>query len=341
MILTLADKARGRLLSFNSFIEITVSKKIFMFKEKVLVTGGAGFIGSHLVRALLDDNYQVRVLDNFSTGHKKNLLEVLDKIEFIEGDISNQQSVINAVSEVDYILHEAAMPSVPRSIQYPATTTHVNTVGLINILQAAKNCGVKRIVIASSSSVYGDTPILPKQEDQIPNPISPYAVNKYAGELFCKTFYHLHGLSFVALRYFNVFGPRQDPLSPYSAVIPLFIKAFKNNEPLVIYGDGKQSRDFSYVDNVVQANLLALKSTKAGGQVINIACQQAISLNDIVKELNIIFNKNLIPQYLPSRPGDIRDSLADISRAKNLLGYQPNVFVKEGLAKTVKWYLKN
>jgi len=262
-----------------------------------LVTGGAGFIGSNMVEELLKREQKVRVLDNFCTGKRENILPFLDKIELIEGDIRDYRVVKEAVERVDFILHQAALPSVPRSIKDPITTNEVNVGGTLNILDAAKNTGVKRVVFASSSSVYGNSETLPKSEDMTPEPISPYAVSKLAGEKYCKAFYEIYGLETVILRYFNVFGPRQDLNSQYSAVIPKFIAAMKKGESPTIYGDGLQSRDFTYVANVVEANLLACEADDSNAEIINVACGERFSLLDLVDELNSILRTNIKPRF--------------------------------------------
>jgi len=306
--------------------------------ELFLITGGAGFIGSHLVERLVRDGQHVRVLDNLSTGKWENIEPFLAAVEFITGDIRDLKVVQQAVEGVDYVLHQAAVPSVPRSVKDPLVTNSANVDGTLNILIAARDAGVKRVVYASSSSVYGDTPILPKREEMRPTPRSPYAVSKLAGELYCQVFYHVYGLETVALRYFNVFGPRQDPKSQYAAVVPKFITALLRGEPPTIFGDGEQSRDFTYVENVVEANLLAAKAPGVAGQVFNIACGERLTVNQLAAILSEIIGVNLEPEHVPPRPGDVRYSLADISKARKLLGYEVKVDVREGLEQTVKWY---
>lgn len=307
---------------------------------KILVTGGAGFIGSHLVEALLERGDSVRVIDNFATGKRENLALFQDRIEVLEGDIRSYHIVREAVDGIDAILHQAALPSVPRSVRDPITTNEVNVAGTLNVLQAAKDAGVQRVVYASSSSVYGDTPELPKQEDMSANPLSPYAVAKLAGEKYCQVFWRIYGLETVALRYFNVFGPRQDPSSQYSAVIPKFALAMLHGRQPIIYGDGEQSRDFTYVANVVEANLLALRAEGVAGSVMNAACHRPISLNQLVASLNQILQTNITAIYEEPRPGDIKHSLADITRAKQLLAYNPCIEFEEGLQKTVAWHIE-
>ena len=302
----------------------------------VLVTGGAGFIGSHLIEALLEHGHTVRVLDNFSTGKRKNLDPFRADIELIEGDVRNFQVVREAVEGVEVVLHQAAMPSVPRSIIDPITPHNVNATGTLHVLEASKKAGVRRVVYASSSSVYGDSPQLPKHEGMRPNPLSPYAVSKLTGEIYCQVFSRVYGLETVALRYFNVFGVRQDPDSPYAAVIPKFIKKMLHDEPPVIYGDGEQSRDFTYIANVVQANLLAVTTACDSGLVMNCACSSRITVNDLVGTLNRILGKSIKPVYEKPRPGDIKHSFADICLAAKHLGYSPHVDLHEGLELMIK-----
>ncbi|MDP3024010.1 MAG: SDR family oxidoreductase [candidate division Zixibacteria bacterium] len=306
--------------------------------SKFLVTGGAGFIGSHIVEELIKRGETVRVLDNFSTGNRENIKHLKDKVELIEGDIRDFWTVVDAVKGIDFIIHQAALPSVQRSINNPLTSNEVNVNGTLNLLEAAKGYRVKRFIYASSSSVYGDTPTLPKREDMPSKPLSPYAITKLAGEEYCQTFSKLYGLPTVCLRYFNVFGTRQDPTSQYSAVIPKFIELLLDKKTPVIYGDGEQSRDFTFVRNVVEANLLACQSDISGGEVINIACGQSFSLNQLVSLLNQIIGTNIKPEYGQAKPGDVKHSLADISKAKKLLGYKPRISFAEGMKKTVEWF---
>lgn len=307
-----------------------------------LVTGGAGFIGSHIVERLVREGHKVRVIDNLSTGNKENIEPFLEEIEFIEGDIRDLELVREAMEGVDYVLHQAAVPSVPRSVKDPLTTNSANVEGTLNILIAARDAGVKRVVYASSSSAYGDAPTLPKHEEMTLEPRSPYAVSKLAGELYCQAFYHVYGLETVALRYFNVFGPQQDPESQYAAVVPKFIMALLSGEPPTIFGDGEQSRDFTYVENIVEANLLAAEAPDVAGEVFNIACGERITVNELTRLLAEIAGANpeLKPEYAPRRPGDVRHSLADISKAGRLLGYEGKVSASEGLRQTVEWYRK-
>jgi UDP-glucose 4-epimerase len=305
-----------------------------------LVTGGAGFIGSNIVRELLIRGQDVRVLDNFATGKRENILELMKESRFtmIEGDLRSFHTVRSAVKGVDYILHQGALPSVPRSINDPITSNDVNVLGTLNILEAAKEFGVKRVVLASSSSIYGNSENLPKVESMPVNPLSPYALTKYAQEKYCQIFTQLYGLETVSLRYFNVFGPNQDPTSQYSAVIPKFIKLIMQDKEPVIYGDGLQSRDFTYVKNNVLANILACTADEAVGEVINIACGERFTLLDLVNMINKILRKNIEPRFEPERQGDVKHSLAGIEKAKKMLGYEVNVGFKEGLERTIEHY---
>jgi len=303
-----------------------------------LVTGGAGFIGSHIVRRLLDLGEGVRVIDNLSTGKRANLVDVIDRIELIEGDITRSEDVARAVQGVDFVLHQAALPSVPRSVKDPITTDFNNVRGTLELLVAARDAKVRRVVQACSSSAYGDTPTLPKVETMRPNPISPYACSKAAGELYGCAFCRTYGLEYVGLRYFNVFGARQDPASQYAAVIPRFITAYIKGEAPVVYGDGTQSRDFCYIDNVVQANLKACVAPDAPGKIFNIACGERITLLQVLDQLTEIFGKHIAPTFELHRAGDVKHSLADIELAKRVLGYEPAVLFAEGLRRTVDWY---
>jgi len=309
-----------------------------------LVTGGAGFIGSHLVEALLKKGQTVRVLDNFATGKRANLEGIIARqgigegdrrLTIIEGDIRDPRTCAAAVDGVDYILHQAALASVPRSIADPVGTTAVNVTGTLNMLWAAKEAKVKRFVFASSSSVYGDTPVLPKVESIPPNPLSPYAVSKLTGEHFCRVFFRAYGLPTVALRYFNIYGPRQDPESQYAAVIPRFISALKAGKPVTIYGDGKQSRDFTFIEDCVRANLLACRSRYAVGEAMNIAYGDRTTINALFTEIARLLKISAKPEYVPPRPGDVKHSLADLHRAETLLGYRPKVDIKAGLKRVV------
>jgi nucleoside-diphosphate-sugar epimerase len=310
----------------------------------VLVTGGGGFIGSHLVEALLQRGASVRALDNLTTGHRANLAGVLAHPEaqkaftFIEGDVTDRKTVQEAIKGVDYVLHQAALPSVQRSVEDPITSNRVNVEGTLNVLVAAQEARVRRVVYASSSSVYGDSPQLPKLESMPTNPLSPYAVSKLAAEAYCRTFTRVYGLETVSLRYFNVFGPRQDPNSLYAAVLPRFIGALLSEEPPVIYGDGSQSRDFTYIENVVQANLLALEATEVGGEAFNIACGESVTLKTVLECLAEFSNRVVVPEYQASRAGDIKHSLADISKAERMLGYRPVIPFQEGLKRTFEFF---
>ncbi len=306
---------------------------------QLLVTGGGGFIGSHLVERLARDGHRVRVLDNFTTGHRRNLDAVIDDVELVEGDMQSYERAHNAVRGCEIVLHQAAMPSVPRSVQDPLTSNASNVIGTLNVLLAARDSGVRRVVFASSSSVYGANPDLPKREDMPAVPISPYAVAKLAGEGYCRSFTEVYGLETVALRYFNVFGPRQDPLSAYAAVVPNFITAALRGEAPMIHGDGEQSRDFTFVENVVEANLLAMSAEGVAGRAYNIACGERTSLNDLVATIARVVDRPIEPRYGEQRPGDVRHSLADTSRAQEELGYRVNVSLEDGLARTAQHYV--
>lgn len=306
-----------------------------------LVTGGAGFIGSHIVKALVRRNKNVRVLDNYLTGKRENLVEVSKQIHIMEGDIRDFEACRKAVCRINCVLHQAALPSVQRSVMDPLTTHEINITGTLNLLIAAREAGVKRFVFASSSSVYGDNPILPKKEEYEGKPLSPYAVSKQAGEYYCRLFGGLYGLETICLRYFNVFGPRQDPDSHYSAAIPLFIKKILQRESPVVYGDGKQSRDFTYVDNIVEANILASDATITPGETVNIACGKSISINSLLKLINQTLDREVVATYVAMRPGEIQHSLADISKARKVLSYNPYVTQNDGLKRTITWYLRS
>lgn len=305
---------------------------------KYLVTGGAGFIGSNIVKELLERGEKVRVLDNFSTGKRENLLPFNGNpnLEVIEGDLRSFHIVRDAVRGCDYILHQGALPSVPRSIKDPITSNEVNINGTLHILEAAREFGIKRVVFASSSSVYGNSDTLPKVETMPVAPLSPYALTKYAGERYCQIFHELYRLETVALRYFNVFGPNQDPTSQYSAVIPKFIKLMKEGKQPIIYGDGTQSRDFTYVSNNVEANLLACTQPGIAGEVFNIACGERYTLLELVEAINEILGTKIQPKFLPERPGDVKHSLAEISKAKTLLGFDVKVKFVDGLESLIK-----
>jgi UDP-glucose 4-epimerase len=304
--------------------------------SRYLVTGGAGFIGSHICEELLRQGQSVTVLDNFSTGHHENLREMERDLRIVEGDLRDVVTVREAMRGSDYVLHQGALPSVPRSVADPIATHQVNTEGTLNVLVAARDAGIKRVVFASSSSVYGDTPLLPKREDMAPNPKSPYAVSKLAGEHYCRVFYEIYGLETVSLRYFNVFGPRQDPDSQYAAAIARFIRALFDGGNITIHGDGEQTRDFTYVANAVQANLLAARAPDAAGQTFNIACGCRTSLNEVVRHLAEISGRKPHVKHGPARPADVKHSLADTSAAARVLSYQPAVAFEEGLRRTVE-----
>lgn len=306
---------------------------------KYLVTGGAGFIGSNIVRKLVELGESVRVIDDFSTGKRENLAPFLDKIEFIEGDFSDLDTAKKATVGIDYVLHHGAIPSVPRSIDDPLSTNKANVLGTLTMLIASRDAGVKRFVYAASSAAYGDSPVMPKEESMPTAPKTPYAIQKLTGEQYCQNFYTLFGLETVCLRYFNVFGPNQDPSSAYSAIIPILITKILRGESPTIFGDGETSRDFTYVDNNVEANLLACTAPKeCAGEVINIACGSEISLNKLVEKINTILGTNVPIKYGPERAGDIKHSLGDISKAKRLLGYETIVDFDEGLRRTVDFY---
>jgi nucleoside-diphosphate-sugar epimerase len=306
-----------------------------------LVTGGAGFIGSHIVKRLLAEGGRVRVVDNLSTGQQQRLDDVRDRIEIIEGDLADKSVSDAVIGDINYVLHQAAVPSVQRSVRDAVGTNRANVTATLNLLESCRKAGVRRVVYAASSSAYGDTELLPKTEDMPANPLSPYALQKWVGESYCKLYYDLYRLETVSLRYFNVFGPSQDPHSEYSAVIPKFITKLLAKQPLVVYGDGKQSRDFTYIDNVVEANLLALKSPFAAGKMCNIGCGERITLNGLIELLEGILGVKAQVAYTPSKLGDVRHSLADISRAKKILGFEPTVMVEEGLRRTVAAMAEN
>lgn len=307
---------------------------------KYLITGGAGFIGSNIAMEILKRGDSVRIIDNFATGRKVNIEPILDQVELIDGDIRDFWTVSEAVEGIDYVLHQAALPSVPRSVKNPLTSNAVNIDGTLNIFEASRQAGVKRVVSACSSSVYGESEALPKIESMQTAPLSPYAVTKLAGEEYGKVYYRLYGLETVSLRYFNIFGPRQDPGSHYSAVIPLFIKAVLEDKQPIIFGDGEQSRDFTYIGNAVSANLRACTAPNAPGNSYNVACGERYSLNQILKMLGEIAGKDVAAKYVDARAGDIKHSLADIEAAKTDLGYSPDFEFKAGLIETFKWFTK-
>lgn len=303
--------------------------------DAVLVTGGAGFIGSHLVDRLLADGYAVRVLDNFSTGNREHIARLGDAVTVVEGDIRSYERVLTGVRGCRWVLHQAALPSVPRSVQDPLTSHEVNATGTLNVLLAARDSDVERVVFASSSSVYGANPEVPKHEAMATLPMSPYATAKSAAESYCRSFHRVYGLETVALRYFNVFGPRQDPLSQYAAVIPNFATAFLSGRRPVIHGDGEQTRDFTYIDNVVDANMRAMLTPGVGGESFNVAYGERVSLLGVVEELRRLTGVALEPEHVAARPGDVRHSLAALDRARERLGYAPAVSFSEGLRRTL------
>jgi nucleoside-diphosphate-sugar epimerase len=305
---------------------------------RYLVTGGAGFIGSHTVDELVRRGHSVVVLDDLSAGKEENLAEVRAKITFVKGSITDLEAVQKAIHQAEYVIHLAARTSVPRSVKDPLETNRINVEGTLNVLVAARDNKVKRFVFAASSSAYGETPTLPKVESMEADPISPYGVTKYVGELYASVFSRCYGVETVCLRYFNIFGPRQDPDSPYSGVLSRFSAAFLADEPPVVYGDGEQTRDFTFVDNAVQANLLACEAPGVSGQVFNVGTGVRVSLNQTLQLLRGMAAKKLPAKFEPAREGDIRDSQADISKAKELLGYEPTVSFPEGLERSYAWY---
>ena len=309
--------------------------------EKFLVTGGAGFIGSSICRKLVSQGCFVRVVDNLLTGKKSNLAEIIDKIEFIEADMGESEVARSAVKDIDVVFHQGALPSVPVSVDDPAATHRHCVDATFTMLLAARDAGVKRFVYAASSSAYGDAPTSPKVETMPCDPLSPYAVAKLTGEYYCSVFYKVFGLQTVSLRYFNVFGPHQDPASQYAAAIPAFVTAILKDQPPTIYGDGEQSRDFTYIDNVVQANLLAASAKETHGETVNIACGQAVTVNEIIAMINKLLDKNVKPIYTAPRPGDVKHSLADITAARTLLNFEPAVPFAEGLKLAINWYRNN
>jgi nucleoside-diphosphate-sugar epimerase len=303
-----------------------------------LVTGGAGFIGSHISEALVKRGHRVRVADNFATGYKKNLR---DGVEFVEGDCADPAFAARIVEGMDYVIHQAAIPSVPRSVKDPVESNRANIDATLEMLVASRDRGVRRFVFAGSSSVYGDTPSLPKSETMPTNPLSPYGLQKLMGEKYCQMFTRLYGFETVTTRYFNVFGPRQDPSSPYSGVISQFVCALREGRRPIIFGDGEQTRDFTFVGNVVDAVMRSAETPGVGGEVFNIATNGRVSLNQLLATLNRIFGSDIEPVYQHARAGDVRDSQADISKAQRMLGYQPIVGFEEGLRETVKWFTES
>jgi len=309
--------------------------------EKFLVTGGAGFIGSNICKRLVEEGCFVRIVDNLLTGKKSNLDTFIDKVEFIEADMGDDTTARSAMRDIDVVVHQGALPSVPRSVDDPAATHKHCVDATFTLLLAARDAGIKRFVYASSSAAYGDTPTLPKVETMPPAPLSPYAVGKLVGEYYCSVFHEVFGLETISLRYFNVFGPYQDPTSQYAAAIPSFVTSILKDEPPTIYGDGEQSRDFTYVDNVVEANLLAVRAKHTAGEVLNIACGEAVTVNKIIDMINEILGRNIKPIYTDPRPGDVKHSLADITAAEKLLGFKPIVDFKDGLKLAIDWYREN
>lgn len=307
----------------------------------VLVTGGAGFIGSHIAASLVQSGAKVRILDNLSTGNLKNIDAISGDVDFIQASIGEETSLRRAICDVELVFHEAAIPSVPRSVELPAESHEASVNATFALLLAARDQKVRRVIYAASSSAYGDQPELPKREEMRPAPLSPYAVGKLVGEYYCRVFTHVYGLETVSLRYFNVFGPRQDPNSPYSGVISRFMKALVEGEQPVIYGDGEQSRDFTYVSNVVDANLLAAQSPQAIGKVINVANGARTTLNELLETMKeITGNRGVTAHYEPLRPGDVKDSLADLGLAHTVLGYEPSIDLRTGLELTFDWWQK-
>lgn len=315
--------------------------------EKVIVTGGAGFIGSNLAIELLHRGYKVKVIDNLSTGLKKNLDSITNDIEFIEGDIRSLNLLEKHFAGQDFVLHQAALGSVPRSINDPQSTHETNVTGTLNVLIASRNQNIKKVVYASSSSIYGNRKysgkkrVVMKKEMMKPMPLSPYSVTKLSAEYYIKVFSHIYELPTIILRYFNVFGPQQNPNTRYAAVIPLFIKAMLRGQSPTVYGDGLQGRDFTYVSNNVEANILAMNSQSSKGESINIACSKTITLLQLIESINSILRTSIKPKFSDPRIGDVRNSLADITKAKNIINYSPTVFFEEGLKKTVEWYKQN
>jgi nucleoside-diphosphate-sugar epimerase len=305
---------------------------------KYLVTGGAGFIGSHLAETLVSRGEGVVVLDNLSTGKTENMADFREHITFVEGNVTDLETVRRCCEGVEVVFHQAALASVPRSVADPVASNEANVTGTLNVLWAAKEAGVRRVIYAASSSVYGDTEELPKHEGMVPRPLSPYAVSKHVGELYCAVFDRLYGLSTLGLRYFNVFGPRQDPQSQYAAVVPLFITRLLRGEAPLIHGDGGQSRDFTYIRNVVEANLAAARASAPGGRTVNVACGDRISINELCRILAELTGSGVEPVHGPARPGDVRHSQADIALARELLGFEPLVDMRTGLAETVARY---
>jgi len=308
---------------------------------KFLVTGGAGFIGSNICRELISQDCFVRVVDNLLTGKKSNLASIIEKVDFIQADMGNAEVAQSVMKDIDVVLHLGALPSVPLSVDNPEPTHKHCVDATFTLLLASRDAGIKRFVYSASSSAYGDIPTSPKIETLKPMPLSPYAVAKLVGEYYCSVFYQVFGLETISLRYFNVFGPQQDPKSQYAAAIPAFVTAILKDEPPTIYGDGEQSRDFTYVDNVVQANLLAARAEQTKGEVINIACGLSVTVNEIIAMINDTLGKKVKPNYTDPRPGDVKHSLADITLAEKIIGFKPVVTFNEGLQKAIEWYREN
>jgi UDP-glucose 4-epimerase len=306
--------------------------------QTMLVTGGAGFIGSHIATALVERGDRVRVFDNLSTGKRLNLAHIEDRVEFIEGDLLDQAAVARSMEGVNVVYHQAALASVPRSVEQPLDTHAACVTGTLNVLEAARRAGVRRVIYAGSSSAYGNQPKMPKAETDLPDPLSPYAAAKLAGEYYCRAFAHTYGLETVVIRYFNVFGPRQDPNGEYSAVIPKFVTAMLSGRRPKVFGDGHQSRDFTFIDNVVAGNLAAELPPEAVGRVFNVACGTQFSLLELIASINRVLGTNLEPEFAPPRAGDVRESLADIAAAQELLGYEPAVEFENGLRRSIEYY---
>lgn len=305
---------------------------------KVLITGGAGFIGSHLASRLRELGHEVRVLDDFSTGKRDNLLPLEGQFELVEGDLRDRATCERACDGIEFVLHEAAIPSVPKSVDDPLPSHDVNVNGTFNLLLACVEKKVKRFIYAASSSAYGDTEVSPKHEGIRPDPLSPYAVQKFTGECYARSFFQCYGLETISLRYFNVFGSRQDPRSQYAAAIPAFVTAILRGESPVVYGDGEQTRDFTYIDNVVHGNVVAMKASATRGEAVNIACGDRISVNQVIKAINEQLGTHVKPQYVPQRTGDVLHSCADISLAGSLLGFVPQVSFEDGLGRAIDYY---
>lgn len=308
---------------------------------KYLVTGGAGFIGSHIVEHLVRTEQSARVIDNFLTGKRRNIEAFVSRAELIEGDLRDLDTARAACRDVEIVLHQAALPSVPKSVADPLASHTCNIDATLNLLIAAREAGVRRVVVAASSSAYGESPTLPKVETMRPDPLSPYAVQKLATELYARAFAACYGLETVGLRYFNVFGPRQDPTSQYAAAIPAFVTSILRGTPPTVYGDGEQTRDFTYIDNVVQANMLAAGAARVSGEAVNIACGERVTVNHVIALINQLLGTAVRPNYVPARRGDIKHSLADISAARDLIGYRPVVLFEEGLRRSIEWYRDN